>query len=157
MKTKLLIVAMVWVALVFLKGINDDQKRAEELAYLASLPTPTFTPTATPDVTPTPEPTPTPDLPQVVLGEQLYQQHCAYCHELATGIGPSLKKQVLATHTNAAKLFDYNKKFMPYDKDYKLTDDEYWAVTAYLLARDGFIAEDLTLGPENAESISLKQ
>lgn len=105
---------------------------------------------------PQPATSPTPTEPQGKLGNQLYGAHCAHCHEVESGEGPQLKAKVLATHGNAARLWRYNKKFMPYGKDYRLTDEEYWAITAYLLQRTEMIGPEDELSPETAEQISLK-
>lgn len=100
-------------------------------------------------------PSATPFANQTKAGNRLYKQHCAHCHELESGEGPKLKPKVLATHGSAARLFRYNKKFMPYGLDTRLTDQEYWAITAYLLSKSELATIEGDLGPENAENYKL--
>ncbi len=88
-------------------------------------------------------------------GETLYQVYCASCHEIDRGIGPKLTKEVLATRVSATALFAYTQKNMPYNAGNTLTEDEYWAITAYLLARDGFFDKDVVLDDESAEGLRL--
>ncbi len=94
---------------------------------------------------------------QQTQGETLYQAYCASCHEINQGIGPRLTKQVLATRVSALALFTYNQKNMPYNAGNTLKEEEYWAVTAYLLAREGFLESALVLDAENAEGLRLEQ
>ena len=101
--------------------------------------------------------TPTPDIPQVVRGETHYQTYCASCHDQEGGIGPVLKKKVIASHSSAKSLFKYTKNFMPYGAGGVLQEQEYWDITAYLLFKHGYIEEDFVLGPDTVEGISLKE
>ena len=90
-------------------------------------------------------------------GETLYQVYCASCHEIDQGIGPRLTKDVLATRLTATALFTYSQKNMPYNAGNTLTEDEYWAITAYMLAQHGFFESDVVLGPETADGLMLKK
>ncbi len=99
----------------------------------------------------------TPEIDQFVEGEQLYSLYCASCHEIDNGIGPLLTKEVVATRVNGQLLYNYNKRNMPYEAGNTLTEEQYWAITAYMLMRDGFLPEGGKLGPENAASISLNE
>ena len=92
---------------------------------------------------------------QLTQGKGLYEAHCASCHEIDQGIGPRLTKQVLATRLSATALFTYNQKNMPYEAGNTLREDEYWAITAYLLNRHGFIEDDVVLNTETAEGLML--
>ena len=93
---------------------------------------------------------------QPEAGEGLYASHCAHCHDVKGGTGAKLSKRVVSNYVNASKLYEYTRRTMPYNLDYRLSDDEYWAVTAYLLHRLDFIEKQDELGPENAAGISLK-
>ena len=93
---------------------------------------------------------------QQAQGEALYQAYCASCHEIDQGIGPRLTKEVLATRVSATALFGYNQKNMPYNAGNTLRENEYWAITAYLLAREGFMDKDVMLDAASAEGIRLE-
>ena len=92
---------------------------------------------------------------QFTQGQGLYQAHCVSCHEIDPGIGPRLTKEVLATRVSATALFTYTRKNMPYEAGNTLQEDEYWAITAYLLTRHGFIESNVVLGPDTAERLML--
>jgi mono/diheme cytochrome c family protein len=94
---------------------------------------------------------------QVTQGQGLYEAHCASCHEIDRGIGPRLTKQVLATRLSATALFTYTRKNMPYEAGNTLQEDEYWAITAYLLNRHGFLDGEVVLEPVTAEELMLTQ
>ena len=93
---------------------------------------------------------------QFTQGKGLYEAYCASCHEIDPGIGPRLTKKVLATRVSATALFTYTRKNMPYEAGNTLQEDEYWAITAYLLAQHGFIENDVVLGSETAEGLMLE-
>ncbi len=94
---------------------------------------------------------------QFTQGKGLYEAYCASCHEIDPGIGPRLTKEVLATRISATALFTYTRKNMPYEAGNTLQEDEYWAITAYLLVQHGFIENDVVLGPEAADGLMLKK
>ena len=45
----------------------------------------------------------------------------------------------------ATTLFDYVRRAMPYDKPMSLSNDEVYAVSAYILSLNGIIPEDSTM------------
>ncbi len=92
---------------------------------------------------------------QFTQGQGLYEAHCTSCHEIDPGIGPRLTKEVLATRVSATALFTYTRKNMPYEAGNTLQEDEYWAITAYLLTRHGFIESNVVLGSETADGLML--
>ncbi|MEM8487228.1 MAG: cytochrome c [Bacteroidota bacterium] len=94
---------------------------------------------------------------QLATGTQLYTTYCASCHEVENGIGPRLTKEVVATRVNGQLLYNYNKRNMPYQAGNTLTPDQYWAITAYMLKRDGFMEEDVLLSAENAREVELME
>ncbi len=94
---------------------------------------------------------------QFTQGQELYEAHCASCHEIDPGIGPRLTKEVLATRISATALFTYTRKNMPYEAGNTLQEDEYWAITAYLLVQHGFIENDVVLSSETAEGLMLEE
>ena len=85
----------------------------------------------------------------------MYTTYCASCHDLDNGIGPKLKPEVIATRVNAQLFFDYNKRNMPYQAGNTLIEEEYWAITAYILMREGFMDSTATLIPERAAELAL--
>jgi cytochrome c len=91
-------------------------------------------------------------------GEAVYIAQCQACHgpkgggkpadPLVGGIGSLATAKPLRTVGSywpyATTLFDYTRRAMPITKPLSLTNDEVYAVTAYLLFLNGII-------PENAE------
>ncbi len=94
----------------------------------------------------------------VQQGEKLYTQHCMACHgaNLEGGIGDRLiggrgtlvansgppVKTVESYWPYATTLFDYTKRAMPFTAPGSLTDDEVYALTAYILSKAGAIQPD---------------
>jgi cytochrome c len=82
-----------------------------------------------------------------VTGEGLYQTHCLACHgtrgengpndRLAGGLGSigsaAPVKTVGSYWPYATTLFDYLRRAMPYQTPGRLTDDELYSLTAYVL------------------------
>jgi cytochrome c len=106
----------------------------------------------------------------VKQGEDLYQAQCAACHGefgesagrwpmLAGGRG-SLKheqpeKTVGSFWPYASTTFDYIKRAMPYGNARSLSDDEVYAVTAYILFLNDIVKEDFELSQQNFQSVKL--
>ena len=94
-------------------------------------------------------------------GAIIYTQKCAACHgatgaetdtrltPLIGGIGSLASKQPVRTlgsyWPHAVIIFDYVRRAMPYNAPKSLTDDEVYALTAYLLRGNGIIDETLVL------------
>ena len=88
-------------------------------------------------------------------GAVIYAQKCQNCHgekgggqpndRLVGGQGTLASKAPVRTIGSfwpyATTLFDYVRRAMPYTQSHSLTDDEVYAVTAYLLHLNGIIAE----------------
>jgi cytochrome c len=95
-------------------------------------------------------------------GRGVYQTHCAACHGAPAAGGPGMWQKFLGTKVPltgkigtitstrpvrtvtsywpyAPSLFDYIRRAMPMATPGALTDDEVYAVTAYLLAEDGLV------------------
>jgi cytochrome c len=97
-------------------------------------------------------------------GKDLFAQRCAACHgeegiggtadELAGGTSPLDSeypdKNIGMYWPYATTLFDFIRRAMPMDKPESLSDDEVYALTAYLLHRNGIIGEDEEM---NAQSL----
>src|SRR6266480_6818576 len=88
-------------------------------------------------------------------GLKVYEEKCQSCHgakgvgkpadPLAGGIGSLAGKTPLRTVGSywpyATTLFDYTRRAMPVTNPSSLTNDEAYAVTAYLLYLNGIVAE----------------
>ena len=106
----------------------------------------------------------------VKAGEELYQAQCAACHGefgesvgrwpvLAGGAG-SLKKDAPEKTVGSywpytSSTFDYIKRAMPYGNARSLSDNEVYAVTAYVLFLNDIVKEDFELSKDNFTSIKL--
>ena len=94
-----------------------------------------------------------------MAGESLYLAKCASCHgaggqgkpadQLVGGIGSLASDKPVRTVGSywpyATTLFDYVRRAMPLNAPMSLTDDETYAVTAYLLALDGIVPKEMSL------------
>lgn len=95
----------------------------------------------------------------VAHGGRIYQQKCAMCHgakgeggigdPLVGGIGSLAsqkpKKTVGSYWPYASTLFDYIRRAMPYNAPGSLSADEVYALSAYLLNRNGIVPDGTTL------------
>jgi mono/diheme cytochrome c family protein len=103
-------------------------------------------------------------------GEDLYIQHCASCHgDFGEGLDrwPALMggRGSLTTETprrtvgsywqHAPMVFDYIRRAMPYTAPQSLTNDEYYAITAYVLHLNELIAEDAVLDRESLPRVEM--
>lgn len=106
----------------------------------------------------------------VKQGEALYQERCAACHgEFGEGkdrwpalIGGSgkltdddPKKGVGNYWPYATTLFDYIKRAMPFGNAQSLSDDEVYAITAYVLHLSDVLKEDAVLDRDALLKIKL--
>lgn len=93
-------------------------------------------------------------------------QNCwqAKCHaanhppngfELVRYVPPVIGEGRLARFQNAAMLQDYVSTRMPWENPGRLTEDEYWQVTAFLLRANGLAKDQEPLRPQNATEFSL--
>ncbi|MBI0329439.1 cytochrome c [Burkholderia plantarii] len=95
----------------------------------------------------------------VARGGQVYAQKCAMCHgakgeggvgdALVGGIGTLAdhkpKKTVGSYWPYATTLFDYIRRAMPYNAPGSLSADDVYAVSAFLLNRNGIVPDGATL------------
>lgn len=77
-------------------------------------------------------------------GEPLYASRCTHCHGVAGTGGPAdaLAGEGLSVGTYwpyATTLFDYLRRAMPYEAPGSLTNDELYALTAYVLHLNGIV------------------
>ena len=107
----------------------------------------------------------------VKQGDGLYQEKCAACHgEFGQGVGRypavaggigTLKadrpdKTVGSFWPDASTVFDYIKRAMPFGNAQSLTDDETYALTAYILNLNDVIKdENFELNEKNFSSVRM--
>jgi mono/diheme cytochrome c family protein len=113
----------------------------------------------------------------VAQGAALYKAQCAMCHgPKGEGMEPAFPRLLgrdpaaegfkFATdpklaHTignywsHATTLFDYIKRAMPHGAPGSLTDDQVYALSAYLLAMDDVIADDATLDAASLRAVQM--
>jgi mono/diheme cytochrome c family protein len=92
-------------------------------------------------------------------GAELYAVHCVACHgaggvgqpndRLVGGQGTLMQLQQVRTIGSfwpyASTVFDYIRRAMPFHAPQSLTNDQVYALTAYLLAENGIIDKNATL------------
>jgi S-disulfanyl-L-cysteine oxidoreductase SoxD len=106
----------------------------------------------------------------VKRGEEVYLQQCAACHgEFGEGAGrwPVLaggrgslaadnpEKTIGSFWPYLSTTFDYVRRAMPYGNARSLSDDEVYALTAYLLYLNDVVKDDFTLTRDNFTSVRL--
>jgi cytochrome c len=102
-------------------------------------------------------------------GEAVYVAQCQACHgakgegkpgdRLVGGVGTlGTDKQVMTVGSfwpYATTLFDYTRRAMPTTKPLSLTNDEVYAVTAYLLFLNGIIREDQVMNAQTLPAVRM--
>lgn len=109
----------------------------------------------------------------VTQGRALYMQSCASCHgeKLEGAVGDRLvggrgslanddpKKAPIKTVESywpyATTLFDYIKRSMPFNAPGSLTDDQVYAVSAYILSQAKIVGEDATLDAKSLAAVRM--
>jgi S-disulfanyl-L-cysteine oxidoreductase SoxD len=107
----------------------------------------------------------------VLEGKSVYQQQCASCHgeKLQGGIGDRLiggrgtlvnddpRKAPIKTVESywpyATTLFDYIKRAMPLTSPGSLTDDQVYALTAYILSEAQIVSDDVIMNAETLPKV----
>jgi len=94
-----------------------------------------------------------------IQGKPLYDAHCASCHgldgegtladKLVGGLGTIGSDKPVKTVGSywpyATTMFDYTRRTMPYTAPMSLSNDDYYAITAYILNRNDIIADDVVI------------
>ncbi len=103
-------------------------------------------------------------------GEELYEINCASCHgsfgegtgrwPVLAGGGDTLtderpEKTIGSYWPYLSTVFDYVRRAMPFGNARSLSDDDVYAITAYLLYLNDLAEEDFVLNSENLASIRL--
>jgi cytochrome c len=99
----------------------------------------------------------------VAAGEQVYLAKCARCHG-ATGtegpndrlVGGTLPVKTIGSYwPYATTIFDYVRRAMPFDQPGVLTDEEVYAVTAWLLFKNQIIPADQVIDAATLPQIKM--
>ena len=106
----------------------------------------------------------------VAQGEAVYTQHCAACHgakgagkpndplvggrETLKGPQPVMKT-VGSYWPYASTLFDYVRRAMPLGAPQSLSNDEVYAVTAYILQLNGIVGEQATMDAKTLAAVRM--
>jgi len=101
-----------------------------------------------------------------VEGEKVYVQRCMACHgERGAGahVGPALtaigKKKQYKLIGNfwpyATTIFDYTRRAMPWRQPKTLTDNEVYALTAYILANNNIIGATDVMNAETLPKVQM--
>ncbi len=105
----------------------------------------------------------------VKQGAQVYAAKCLACHgekgagkpadALVGGIGslatPKPVRTVGSYWPYATTLFDYTRRAMPITNPLSLTDDEVYAVSAYVLFLNGIIGEDAVMNAQTLPQVKM--
>jgi cytochrome c len=105
----------------------------------------------------------------VARGRQVYEESCVACHgdrgqggvadRLAGGRGSLASAQPVKTVGSfwpyATTLFDYVRRSMPYPAPQTLSDDDTYAVVAYMLSLSDILPPDATLNRANLPTIRM--
>lgn len=109
----------------------------------------------------------------VEQGKVVYQEQCAACHgqSLEGGIGDRLTggrgtlvnndpakapvKTIESYWPYATTVFDYVKRAMPFNAPDSLSNDQVYAVTAYILAQAKIIPSDATLDAKSLAAVRM--
>jgi mono/diheme cytochrome c family protein len=102
-------------------------------------------------------------------GQQVYEQKCMACHgvkgagkpadALAGGIGTLASKAPVRTVGSywpyATTLFDYVRRAMPITNPLSLSNDEVYAVSAYLLYINGIVGEEAQMNAQSLPQVKM--
>lgn len=108
----------------------------------------------------------------VAQGEELYRARCAACHGLQgeggigpaligpqpkTGFGedPTIKKTIGNWWPYATTIFDYVRRAMPQTQPGSLTDDETYALVAWLLHRNEVVPAEFVATAEAVRAVKM--
>jgi S-disulfanyl-L-cysteine oxidoreductase SoxD len=98
---------------------------------------------------------------QATRGHQLFNNQCAQCHrpDLTGAAGPALVGATfLAKWGNKplSDLYGFEHQYMPATNPGSVPPDQLWAITAYILQKNGFAAGSSDLGDAAASRVLTK-
>jgi len=97
-------------------------------------------------------------------GTAIYAQKCEACHGKAGQGGanavlinaPGKSDRTMALYVpNATTIFDFTRRAMPWPQPKSLTNDEVYALTAYILAGNKIIGENETMNAETLPKVQM--
>jgi S-disulfanyl-L-cysteine oxidoreductase SoxD len=101
-------------------------------------------------------------------GAKIYAQKCAACHgengrgginAALVGGGPLDRIEAVKTIANfwpyATTVFDYIRRAMPWPQPRSLTDNEVYALTAYILAENKLITQDDSMNSDTLPKVRM--
>jgi len=102
-------------------------------------------------------------------GAPIYAEKCALCHGvnaeggLAAGLvggepltnGIDTRKTIANFWASATTLFDFTRRQMPWQQPRTLSDDEVYALTAYMLALNGIVDDDEIMNAETLPRVQM--
>lgn len=105
----------------------------------------------------------------VSAGAKVYADKCQSCHgpkgqggpmdQLTGGVGTIASDKPVKTPVSywpsATTIFDYVRRAMPLQSPESLTDDEVYAVTAYILSIDKIVPEDAVLDAKTLPQVKM--
>src|SRR5512135_1906406 len=105
----------------------------------------------------------------VSAGAAVYAKYCQACHgaqgagkpqdQLTGGVGSLASGKPVKTAVSywptATTLFDYIRRAMPIASPQSLTNDEVYAVTAYILSIDGIVPNDALLDAKSLPRVKM--
>jgi cytochrome c len=105
----------------------------------------------------------------VEQGAAVYAAKCQVCHGVNGGGGPNDRltggvgtlaspkpvKTIASYWPHATTVFDYVRRAMPLTAPQSLTNDEVYAVTAYLLSIDGIVAKDAVMDAKTLPQVRM--
>jgi S-disulfanyl-L-cysteine oxidoreductase SoxD len=105
----------------------------------------------------------------VSQGEKVYADKCQSCHgpkgqggpqdQLTGGVGTIASAKPVKTPVSywptATTIFDYVRRAMPLQSPESLTNDEVYAVTAYLLSVDAVVPQDAVLDAKSLPQVKM--
>jgi mono/diheme cytochrome c family protein len=106
----------------------------------------------------------------VAEGKALYDQHCAACHgegakggpmygTMVGGIGSFTTSTRILTpgsmYPYAAILFDYTRRTMPMTAPQSLTNDQVYALAAYILNLNGLVPDNAVMDAESLTKVTM--
>lgn len=105
----------------------------------------------------------------VSTGAKVYAEKCQGCHgakgqggpmdQLTGGVGTIASEKPVKTPVSywpsATTIFDYVRRAMPLQSPESLTDDDVYAVTAYILSIDKIVPEDAALDAKSLPQVKM--